>query len=234
MRLALVSLILLTAAAGAATAQTQPSAATPSQTSAPAASAPATSAPSPTAAAPATPPAAAPAAQPPPAAVEEAPPAPPAPPTDPAAIGVMSVLQSVCIPAANGGKIDQLAKTAGYRKSGDDWSMRQRDYALTIENPGSNPTQCHVQITHAVDAQAPGRPIVVALHDWASTNGWNLYRNDKSVQDGVEYTTRSWTRDGDGKTESLVFMTQRHADGTPMQRNADTSELIYGVTKSGG
>jgi hypothetical protein len=28
-----------------------------------------------------------------------------------------------------------------------------------------------------------------------------------------------------------VFTTRRHSDGTPMQRSADTSELIYGVIK---
>ncbi|MFI4935493.1 MAG: hypothetical protein ACHP7N_12790, partial [Caulobacterales bacterium] len=157
-----------------------------------------------------------------------------APPTDPAAIGVLSVLQSVCIPAVNGGNLAALAKAAGYRKSGDTWSMRQHDYTLTIESPGTNPTQCHVDVTHMVDQEAPGRPIIVALHDWAFVErGWSLYRNDKNVQAGTEYTTRSWEHDGDnGQTESVVFTTRRHPDGTPMQRGTDTSELIYGVAKT--
>jgi hypothetical protein len=254
MRLALVSLIALTAAAGVAVAQPQPPAPPPAASDTPPASSASTPAPAaaPEAAPPA--PAGAPATAPAPAASDrppassastpapataetpapeaQAPPAPPSPPTDPTAISVLAVLQNVCIPGANGGNFDQLAKAAGYRKSGDNWSLRQRDFTLTVENPGSNPTQCHVDLSHPVDPQAPGRPIVVALHGWAAFgNGWTLYRNDKNVQGGIEYTTRSWTHSGDGKTESLVFTTRRHSDGTPMQRSADTSELIYGVIK---
>jgi hypothetical protein len=150
------------------------------------------------------------------------------------AIAVLGVLQSVCIPAANGGDLATLAKAAGYRKNdNDDWVLRNHDFNLKIENPGSNPNQCHVDVVHPADMEAPGRPIIVALHEWAAvSNGWSLYRNDKSIQDGVEYTTRSWTHDAGGKTESLVFTTQRKADGTPLQRNADQSQLIYAVVKS--
>jgi len=89
-----------------------------------------------------------------------------------------------------------------------------------------------VDVTHTVDQEAPGRLVITALHDWAAFyNGWSLYRNDKNVQDGVEFTTRSWQKDANGKAESLVFTTRRHADDSPMQRGVDTSELIYGVTK---
>jgi hypothetical protein len=255
MRLALVSLIALTAAATNAVAQPAPDAPAappapaaaqpaPPPAAAPAAPAPAaTPAPAPTGApasgpaAPATPPPAAPAAAAPapeaPAATDtEAPPPPPAPPTDPTAIGVLSVLTNICIPAANGGNLPQLAKTNGYRKTGDTWTLRQKDFTLVVESPGTNPNQCHVDITHSVDQDAPGKTIVVALHDWAQfTNNWSLYRNDKSVQGGSEYTTRSWQRDANGKSEGLAFITQRHPDGTPMQRTSDTSQLIYSQTK---
>ena len=143
------------------------------------------------------------------------------------------MLQNICIPAANGGDLTRLAKAAGYRKNGDNWTLRQRDYSLTIENPGSNPNQCHVDVTHPIDQEAPGRPIIIALNDWAVTeHGWNLYRNDKNVQGGAEFTTRSWQHDVDGKSESVVFWTQRHPDGTPLQRGVDTSQLIYAVVKS--
>ena len=143
MRLALVSLIALSLAPAAAAAQT-PAAAPPAPNAAPAAPA------SPrAAAAPAAPPAAAAPAAPPTA---SAPPSPPAAPTDPTAVAVMSVLQNVCIPAANGGDLNKLAKAGGYRKSGDNWTLRQRDFTVTIEPPGStNPNQCHVDVTHPVD-----------------------------------------------------------------------------------
>ena len=145
---------------------------------------------------------------------------------------MLNVVQKVCIPAANGGDLAQLAKAAGYRKSSDTWTYRQRDFSLIIDNPGSNPTQCHVEVTHPVDQESPGRPIIVALNDWAGIiNGWSLYRNDKSVQGSEQYTTRSWQHTTDEKVESLVFTTRRKADGTPLHSGQDASELIYGVQK---
>jgi len=42
---------------------------------------------------------------------------------------VLDVLQKVCIPAANGGDINKLAKADNYRKSGDTWTLRQRTSA---------------------------------------------------------------------------------------------------------
>ena len=143
------------------------------------------------------------------------------------------MLQHVCIPAANGGNFSQLAKAAGYRKNSDNnWTMRSRDYSITVDDPGSNPTQCHVDVTHPLDLESPGRPIVVALNDWAGIeNGWSLYRNDKNVQEGVQFTTRSWQHTTDDKEESLVFTTKRKPDGTPLRGGVDTSEMIYGVQK---
>jgi hypothetical protein len=241
MRLALVSLIALTATA--ATAVAQP--ASPPPPAAPAAGAPAASpapaaagAPASTAAS-ATPDASAPPAGPttlPPLPDEPQAPVmpatPPPPPTDPTAIAVLSVLTNVCIPAANGGDTGQLAKANGFRKTSDTWTLRQSAYTLVVENPGTNPNQCHVDVTHAAIPDAPGREIVVALHNWAElTNGWSLYRNDKSVQAGAEYTTRSWQKDTNGKSEGLAFITTRKADGTPTQRTNDTSQLIYSQTK---
>jgi hypothetical protein len=252
MRLALVSLIALTAASAAAAqtpatapATAPPAAASPAPTPAPMTTPPAattTPATAPATSAPATGPATAPpaatdtTATPAPIA-QAAPPPPPAPPTDPTAIEVMTILQKVCIPsaAANGSNLPALAKAAGLKKAGDmGWNLKTHDYTLTVENPGSNPTQCHVDLTHPADLDSPGRPIIVALNDWAGiTNGWSLYRNDKSVQEGMLVTTRSWQLDWNGTEQSLVFTTKRKPDGTPMKPNTDTSELIYGVVKTG-
>ena len=231
MRLALVS---LTALAVSANAFAQTAAAPP--TTAPAAPASATEA----APATTTTPAPAAATTPAPAASEApaappAPPPPPAPPTDPAAIAVLDVLQKVCIPAANGGNLAQLAKAQGMRKTSDNgWSLKQKEFTLTIENPGSNPNQCHVDVTHPADLESPGRPIIIALNDWAGVDhGWSLYRNDKNVQEGWQFTTRSWQLDWNGTEQSLVFTTKRKPDGTPLRQNTDESELIYGVMKTG-
>jgi hypothetical protein len=142
------------------------------------------------------------------------------------------VLQSVCIPAANGGDLAKLAKAAGYRKQGDNYVYKQPSFQFTIEAPGSNPTQCHVDMIHPVYPQAPAAPLVVALHNWAAiSNGWTLYRNDKNGDAGQEFTTRSWEHSADGKNEALVLTTVRKGDGTPSRPNADTSMMIYSVTK---
>jgi len=175
---------------------------------------------------------------PPPAGAAQTPPAPtpPAPPTDPTAIALLNVLQQVCIPAAKGGNFVQLVKAAGLRKQGDQgWALRQKDFTLLVGNPSSsNPGQCHIDVTHPADLESPGRPIIVALNDWAGvTNGWTLYRNDKNVQGNTQFTTRSWQLDWNGQEQSLVFTTKRKPDGTPLHPNADESELIYGVSKIG-
>jgi len=232
MRRALVSLFVLAAPlGGAALAQTAPA-----PPPAPSASPPAAPAAAPPTESP-VPPAAPSATVPPPAAAETppappAPPPPPAPPTDPTAIEVLSVLQQVCIPATVGGDFGKLAKSAGFRKNSDNsWTLRQHDFTMILLPPGSNPTQCHIDLTHPADLDSPGRPIVLALDDWARIErGWSLYRNDKSVQDGMLFTTRSWQIDADGKEQSLVFTNERKPDGSPMRPNADQSELIYGVS----
>ena len=129
----------------------------------------------------------------------------------------------------------KLAKAAGYRKSGDNYVYRQASFQFTILAPGSNPTQCHVDLVHPVYPQAPAAPLVVALHNWAAVSrGWTLYRNDKNVDAGQEFTTRSWENDADGKHTALVFTTIRKADGTPSKGTADTSEMLYSATKTAG
>ena len=214
MRLLLASLIAAVGVAPLAVAQTPPPAApaaAPAQTPAP------------------TPPAAAaPAPEAPPA-----PPPPPAPPTDPAAIAMLSTLDNVCVPALAGGDLSKLAKAGGYHKSGENYVLHGRGFQFTILAPGSNPDQCHIDMTHPVDPEAPAKPIVVALHNWAAvTRGWSLYRNDKNVSGNQELTTRSWEHDETGKHEALVITTYRHADGTPMQHSNETSTVIYSFDKT--
>ncbi len=132
------------------------------------------------------------------------------------------------MPLVDGGDINKITKAAGYRKSGDNFVLKQKTYQLTLIPPGSNPHQCHVDVIHAVD---PAGPIVVAMHNWAAvTRGWSLYRNDKGVVSGQEYTTRSWEIDEDGKHSALVFTTVRKADGSPSKGANDTSQMLYTKT----
>jgi hypothetical protein len=135
------------------------------------------------------------------------------------------------VPVVGGGNLAQLAKAAGFRKSGDNYVNKQRTYQLTVLALGSNPHQCHVDIIHPVDPEAPAKPIVIAMHNWASvTRGYSLYRNDKNVLGSQEFTTRSWENDENGQHEALVLTTIRKADGTPSKGSADTSEMIYSTS----
>jgi hypothetical protein len=238
MRLAIVSLMALAAGANAyaqtpaSTPVAAPAAAPTAPPAPPPATAPATT---PSASAPASTSTEAPVTAPPGGTTPtaETPPPPPPPPTDPTAIAVLDVLQKVCIPAATGGNFAQIAKGYGLRKQGElNWVIKQKDFTLTVEDPGSNPTQCHVDLVHPADVDAPGRPIIIALNDWAAVErGWSLYRNDKNVQGTTQFTTRSWQLDWNGQEQSLVFTTMRKPDGTPTKGAQDTSQLIYGVLK---
>ncbi|MGH7011628.1 MAG: hypothetical protein ACREEX_12410, partial [Caulobacteraceae bacterium] len=157
-----------------------------------------------------------------------APPPPPPPPTDPTAIALIDALDDICVPAVEGKSLDELAKAAHYRKSGQNWRYKTRDFELTIEAQGSNPSQCHVDIIHPVDQAEPAKPLIIALNNWAGVvRGYSLYRNDKHVQGDTEYITRSWENTADGKHEALVLTTIRKADDQPSKRDADTSEMIY-------
>ncbi len=198
------------------TAAPAAAATTPPATPTPAAPPPAT------AAAPAAPPAAAPETPAP------APEAPPAAPTDPVAIALLDTLQSVCVPAVKGGNLASLTKTAGYRKTGDNFVYKGKGFQLTVESPGSNPNQCHVDIIHPADPAAPAQTMVIALHNWAAIDrDYSLYRNDKNVSGSVEYTTRSWEHTADGKHQALVITTMRKADGSPAKGASDTSQMIF-------
>ena len=171
-----------------------------------------------------------------PAPAPAAPPAPPAPPpapTDPAAVDLIDVLQSVCVPAVEGGSLDSLARSHGFRRSGENYVLKGRGFQFTLLAPGSNPNQCHIDMIHPVYPEAPAAALVVALHNWAAVErSWTVYRNDKNIESGQELTTRSWEHDDPGKHEAMFITTYRQGNGSPMKGNADTSTMVYSETKT--
>ena len=231
MRLLLVSLIAAVGA-GPVLAQTNQAPAAPPPAAPPAAAA------QPPRQAPAQAPAPAPAQAPAPVPAQvpaqpAAPPAPPPPPTDPAAMDLIDVLQNVCVPAVEGGSLDRLARSHGFRKSGDNYVLKGRGFQFTLLPPGSNPDQCHIDMVHPVYPEAPAAALVVALHNWAAVErGWTLYRNDKNAESGQELTTRSWEHDDPGKHEAMFITTYRQGNDSPMKGNADTSTMVYSETKT--
>jgi hypothetical protein len=177
--------------------------------------------------------AASPAPEPPP----PAPAPPPGPPTDPTAIALLKTLEDVCVPAAARGDKDigKVARAEGYRKAGDNWVYRGAGFQFTLLAPGSNPNVCQVQITHPIDPnpQTPAKPLVEALHNWATYgHDFSLVSNFKNNQGTDQYITKSWEKSADGANQALVLTTTRKADGSPEMRNADTSTMLYSVTKA--
>jgi hypothetical protein len=110
--------------------------------------------------------------------------------------------------------------------------MRGKGFQLTVLAPGSNPGTCHVDIVSPVDPEAPAKPLVVALHNWAAvTRGYTLYRNDKNVTGAQELTTRSWELAEGGKNQAVVLTTFRKADGTASNGH-ETSEMLFSASST--
>ena len=236
MRLALASLIAL-GAVSTAVAQEQP----------------APTAPAPTAPAPATAPAADPAAQTPAAPATPAGPmtatpavaAPPAgqapdyveptrgpPTTDPVALQLLGVLDSVCKPAVVGGDFQALVKAAGMKKKKEQWVKDiGKPYLIAIDNPGSNKNVCTVTIQYAqgdVQAQA----LADALHDWATWENkpqLRLIRNDLTVSD-VKRLTVSWDDAWADGRAGLVYMRLKKLDDSSIGKNYEQAQILYSTS----
>jgi hypothetical protein len=134
-----------------------------------------------------------------------------------------------------GGNLDKIAKARRLHKTDSGYVLSGAGFKLTILQPGSNPTQCHIDMTTPVTPEGPAAPVVVALHNWAAVeSGWSLYRNDKNVEGNQQLTTRSWEHDDPGKHEAMFITTYRHADGSPMNGRSDNSTLVYSETKTTG
>ena len=144
---------------------------------------------------------------------------------------------SVCIPAANGGNFVQLAKTAGLRKQGDQgWALKTKDYTLLIANPGSNPDQCHVEITHPADLDSPGRPIIVALNDWATGADQRLVAlSQRQERAGRACSSPPAPGSSTGTARNRAWCSPPSASPTaaaaPERRRP--RQMIYGVAKTG-
>lgn len=163
---------------------------------------------------------------PPPAPVVEAPPPPPAVPTEPTTIRTLSLIETLCMPLAQGGDPASVTKSLGFRKKRDTYTLKvDRTTEFAVTPSASNPNVCTMQIDHPMGVD---KDITVGLHDWAVARGFTLYRNDEFTTD-MKRHTRSWEKTTDGRTEALVMITIRKPDGSPFSRNADRTTVMYSV-----
>ncbi|HYD45856.1 MAG TPA: hypothetical protein VEA79_11395, partial [Phenylobacterium sp.] len=148
------------------------------------------------------------------------PPPPPPPPTDPMAIRILDTLERVCIPAtAESGSLDRVARAAGFRRSRDQYILRQPNLTITVLPISTNGLTCTMQVDYPVDTL---QPTIVAVHNWSIARGMTLrdpYRTTSDFQRDI----RSWERDAD----ALVLLAMKRPDGTPVSRNQDRAQVIY-------
>lgn len=216
MRTAFVSLILAAGLAGAAQAQepaAQPAAPAPAPapTEAPAALQPA-------------PPAAAPA---------EAPPAPPPLPTTGDAAEVIAALDNICVPAVRGQKLDDLAKSQGFKMNRRDqtWSKAlggQRHYQIVLFPQGSNKDVCFAELRYATGS---AEEIAKGLNVWAFTRQPPLDPTANYTQpvdpDGLKRVRRSWEHLSSTQSIGLNFSTVRKPDDSQVNARYDMGTLQY-------
>jgi len=237
MRLALASLIAPALVMGAAVStaavaqeQTAPApaavpAAAPAQTPVPAPAADPAATPAPAAPA-------APAAEAPPAYTE---PTRPPPTTDPVALKLLGILDSICKPAVVGGDFQALVKAAGLKKKKEQWFLDLgKPYQLYLDNPGSNKNVCTITIEYAQgDAQA--QALANALHDWATWENspqLRLIRNDQTVGSDFRRFTVSWDDNWAGGHAGLVYMRLKKLDETSVGKNFERAQILYSTTSN--
>jgi hypothetical protein len=159
-----------------------------------------------------------------PAAPEPPPPPPPAP-TDATAILFHNQLEKLCMPLVRGGDISKLAPALGFKKKrGNNYELQwAKGYKAFVSDPGNNPRVCTVLIQHPVDGLIP---TIDDLHGWAIYRNWTLEENAKRTTD-MERSTRKWEFNTPTSREVIVLLTTRKADGSPINKNYDQTELIY-------
>ncbi len=148
-------------------------------------------------------------------------PTPPAAPTDPVAVQLLNVLTQICPSATTGGNLEQLARAAGYRRNRDVYVLRQPTFQISVRM--IDPRTCEATAEYpAAAAGAPDaiNPTIVALHEWATANGYTLrdpFRNESDLRRDI----RSWL----GPSSAILLVTEKRLDGTPVLRNRDRSRL---------
>lgn len=223
MRIAIASLVAVTALATAAQAQEPAPPTTP-----------------------ATPPAAAPAA--PPAA--PAPDASAAPPAQPAVspqdeakaklaaitgdgAQIIQTLDKVCIPLVRGGNFEQIMKANGYKLNRRDqtWSVQlgttSKDYSITMSAPGANKDVCRGEVHYALNQD---KPIVEAVNIWAFLHQPELEATANYVAvdaDGIKRVRKSWEALTPSSSTAVNFSTWTKPDDSSLNAKYSTGELFY-------
>lgn len=177
------------------------------------------------------PPAEAAAAPAPPAAPGEAP---PVMPTSGPEAQIIDVINRVCKPLVKGGDFDQLASATGYKKNKREGTyvgtLVEKPYTITIWPQGSNKDVCRLTVNYALDGE---KPIIVGLNIFSYLHDPRLEPQRNDFVPGAEFKriTNSWEYYTDKESTGLVFVQLKKLDGTPVNKNFDTGEILYSERK---
>ncbi|HYD45550.1 MAG TPA: hypothetical protein VEA79_09855 [Phenylobacterium sp.] len=154
-------------------------------------------------------------------------------PTAPDQLQVLNILEKVCVPAVQGGTVEQLAPAAGMAKRRDVFQigLSQKGQSISVAPLGSNKNVCTMTIEYAIDGAAPLRDAVAY---WALTRQPQMtpYRKRDKFDAEVTRYTSSWEDvRADGSSKGVVFVEQKKLDGKPISRNTDRIQILYSERK---
>jgi len=160
--------------------------------------------------------------------------APPVLPTTGAEGQIIDVINRVCKPLVKGGDFDKLAGGMGYKKNKREGAyvgtLVEKPYTLTIWPQGSNKDVCRLTINYALNGE---KPIIVGLNIFSYLHQPRLEPQRNDFVPGAEFKriTNSWEYFTDKESTGLVFVQLKKLDGSPINKNYDTGEILYSERK---
>lgn len=160
--------------------------------------------------------------------------APPVLPTSGPEAQIIDVINRVCKPLVKGGDFDQLASATGYKKNKREGTyvgtLVEKPYTITIWPQGSNKDVCRLTVNYALDGE---KPIIVGLNIFSYLHDPRLEPQRNDFVPGAEFKriTNSWEYYTDKESTGLVFVQLKKLDGTPVNKNFDTGEILYSERK---
>jgi hypothetical protein len=162
---------------------------------------------------------------------------PEAPPPAPApeAVQVIAALDNACIPLIGGGQPRAVAKAAGMRINSDGdlyLSLPGGDKIIVTVPSKANPTNCAMSVIHDVGA---GDGLRDGLAAWASHRPAPLAPEKVAVsspEDNGISLIWTWVDYGAAKTEGLIFIEHKKADGSPLPGSHEQADVTLSIRPS--
>jgi len=183
---------------------------------------------------------------PPPPAATPAPDATPAPtpapapaplplPTTGEAVQVLAALDNACVPLIGGAEPRATAKAAGLRvnSDGDLYLNLPGGDKIVVSVPSkANPTNCMMSVTYDTGG---GDALRDGLAAWASHRPAPLAPDKvaaSSPEDGGVSIVSTWVDYGATKTEGLIFIQHKKADGSPLNASHEQADITLSIRPS--